>query len=225
MSKMIINVGIIDDDETKRTQIISNLLDGVEGAAEEIQEQYSGYELKPIELEILTDMDEMLEQIVENNINVLVVDYKLTSFENKVDYTGVRFAKRANSKFLDFPVFILTSFVSELYKHECFNAYQVFDFERYMDEEKEKIEINRKMIEQYLKHRNTIDEYKRELEGLLPRRGESEDIDRRILELDDFIERSYNGDGAIPSVIKKKLESEKFDTIISLLKELTQEEE
>lgn len=40
LGKTIINVGIIDDDETKRSQIMSKLDDFVDGASSEIKERY-----------------------------------------------------------------------------------------------------------------------------------------------------------------------------------------
>lgn len=222
MNKQKINIGILDDDETKRTQIISKLEDCVEGASEEIVEQYSYFELNPIELEIKADMEEILEQIIEEKINVLVVDYKLVSYETIVDYTGVNFANRINNKFFEFPVFILTSFETELYKKETFNAYQVFDFERYLNETKERIELNRKIIEQYLKYSRNLENGKRELNELLLREGESKQIDDRILELDDFLEKSIDGDNVIPLEMKKRLSDDKFDTVIELLKKYTE---
>lgn len=225
MNKYYINIGIIDDDETKRTQIISKLEDGVEDANEEIQEQYNEFVLNPIELEIKADMNEVLEQLVDKKIDVLVVDYKLASFETSVDYTGVKFAIRTNERFLDFPIFILTSFENELYKQESFNAYQVFDYERYLNEPAERIEVNRKIIEQHLKHKQQIEEYKNELNDLLLREGESKEIDARILELDDYLEKSLDGDSAIPKEIKKRLSDDKFDIMIDLLRKLTKEVE
>lgn len=223
MGKIIINVGILDDDETKRTQIISNLEDCVEDASEEIQDQYTSVELNPIELEIKADMDEVLERIREKKIDVLIVDYKLASFETLIDYTGVKFANRANEKFFEFPIFILTSFETELYKHESFNAYQVFDCERYLNDSAERIEINRKIIEQHLKYRKHIEDCRKELIELLSREGESKEIDDRILELDDFLEKSLDGDSAIPLETKKRLCNDKYDTVIELLRKFTAE--
>lgn len=224
MEKIRISVGIIDDDEAKRTQIMSNLEACVEDASEEIQDQYSMYELYPIELEIKADMNEVIDEIIENEINVLIVDYKLASYETVADYTGVKFANRTNDKFMDFPLFILTSFETELYKHESFNAYQVFDFERYMNEQAERIELNRKIIEQYLKYKNQIEKWKEELSELLQREGESDVVDKKIMELDHLLEKSFDGDNAIPDILKERLSNDKYETVIELLKKLTQED-
>ncbi len=59
--KNIINVGILDDDQTKRTQLMAVLALGVDDASEEIQQQYSDYELKPIELDITPDVKGIID--------------------------------------------------------------------------------------------------------------------------------------------------------------------
>lgn len=151
MEKTVINVGIIDDDETKRSQIMSKLEDFVQGASAEVKERYEDYSLNPIELEIKPRIEDMLEEIREKDIDALIIDYKLSSYEVSVEYTGVRFAEETDRKYLDFPVFILTSYEGELYQKEIFDAYKVYDFERYMNEEQERIEINGKIVEQCLK--------------------------------------------------------------------------
>lgn len=222
MEKKKINVGIIDDDRTKRTQIISCLENGVDSACEDVQEMYRDYVLNPIELEVSSDVDKIIEQIIEFEIDVLLVDYQLTSYESEVDYTGVGVAKKADGKYLEFPVFILTSFETELYKHEIFDATKVFDFERYMGEDKEQTELNRKIFEQYLMRKKNIEEKKRELYDLLPREGESQEIDDRIIELDTFIEKSLDGEAAISACKKKRLLSGQSDEILELLRKFVQ---
>lgn len=220
MEKKIINVGIIDDDETKRTQIISKLEDFVEGASAEIKERYEEYELNPIELEIKSDINDLLEQIVETEIDALIVDYKLSSYEVAVDYTGVGFANCTEKRFMGFPIFILTSFEAELYQKEIFDAYRVYDFERYLNDDNERIEINTKIVEQCIKRRKQIEEWKAELSELLPREGESKEINDKILLLDSNLEKSLDGEHAIPYTLKEKLTSDNFASILLKLDEL-----
>lgn len=224
MEKIKINVGIIDDDRTKRTQIISCLEAGVLSASEDVQEMYADYELNPIELELSESLEEVINQVVDNQIDVLLIDYQLTSYASSVDYTGVGVAQKADNKYLDFPVFLLTSFETELYKHEIFDATKVFDFERYMNDEKEQIELNRKIYEQYLMRKKNLSEKQRELYELLPREGESQEINDRILELDSFVEKSLDGENALTDEMKKRLLFKESDEIIDLLKKLVQED-
>lgn len=217
MEKTVINVGIIDDDETKRSQIMSKLEDFVQGASAEVKERYEDYSLNPIELEIKPRIEDMLEEIREKDIDALIIDYKLSSYEISVEYTGVRFAEETDRKYLDFPVFILTSYEGELYQKEIFDAYKVYDFERYMNEEQERIEINGKIVEQCLKRKRQIEEWKKQLEELLPRQGESKEIDERIMELDGRLERSFDGEHAMPRGMKEKLSGDGFMKLLAEL--------
>lgn len=223
MSEVIIRVGIIDDDDTKRTQIIGALQDCVTGASKEVIEQYSKYKLFPVELTIQSDVKELLDEIIEEKIDALIIDYQLSSYAPNVNYTGVSVADITDQKFLGFPTFVLTSYESELYKHEVFDAYKVFDFERYMDEDKERIELNKKIIEQYVKRQREIENKKNELNELLKIEGTSQDVDDRILELDDFLERSTDGEYAISKGVKKRLVDDKFDEMITLLRNVVRE--
>lgn len=217
MEKIKINVGIIDDDETKRTQIISALSDGVDGATEEIINQYRDYELVPIEMNIMPEIDDIITDVIDNNINVLLIDYQLSSFESRVDYTGVEIADKADNRFLGFPIFVLTSFEAELYKHEVFDSYKVFDFSRYMNDIMERIELNKKIIEQFLKREKEIEIKKKELDELLKETKRTPEMDDRIMDLDDFLERSLDGESALSKSQKKRLIDNRYDEVLDLI--------
>lgn len=225
MNKIHIKVGIIDDDETKRTQIISCLRDYVNEFPEDIIEQYRKYELVPVEIDILPDMNAVIDDIIEKEIDVLLIDYQLSSYDSHVNYTGVGVANRADQKYLGFPVFVLTSFEADLYKKEIFDAYKVFDFERYMHDDKERIEINKKLIEQCVKRRRDIENKREELNRLLKMEGTNQEIDDRILELDEFLERSLDGDNAISKSEKKRLLNSRYEELLKLLRKVVEEED
>ena len=175
-------------------------------------------------MELKTNISDLLEEIFEKNIHALVIDYMLSSYEVAVDYTGVKFAEETDKKYLGFPVFILTSYEEELYQKEIFDAYKVYNFERYMNDEQERIEINIKIVEQYIKRKRQIDEWKSQLEELLPRQGESKEIDAKILDLDSKIEMSLDGEYAIPKDLKEKLSGSNFEMLMSKLDTLLQGE-
>ena len=71
------------------------------------------------------------------------------------------------------------------------------------------------MIEQIKKHRIELENWKKELEDLLPHAGESAIIDERILELDSRLEKSIDGRGAISLPVKRDFTAEKIDELIS----------
>ncbi|MEW9924219.1 hypothetical protein AB2T63_03765 [Clostridium butyricum] len=208
-----LRIGIIDDDQSKITQIITRLMEGVKHSSPEKQDKYSKFEFIPIEIEIKEDINEMLNNVVEHNLDCVIVDYKLSSY-TVANYTGIEFAQTLEERVYDFPIFVLTSYEDDLFSNEIYNAYQVFDFERYLNEVCERTELHFKIIEQILKFQKQREKWKKELKSLLPLAGKTEEIDSRLLELDTKLERSINGTCAIPNKLKKDLDSNK---VIELL--------
>lgn len=202
--KELYHIGIIDDDPSKITQMITMIrlcCDDEDG--QPLKEKYANYKLNPIEITLEKTTDDMVERIVEADIDAVIIDYKLSS-QQSVSYSGVSLAKELNQRLWGFPVFVLTTYQDDLFDHELFDSYLVFDFDRYIGDDKERIEFNSKLIEQIKKYRIEMATCKSELESLLPRAGESASIDARILELDSQLERSVYGNAAIALPIKKR---------------------
>lgn len=207
--KELYHIGIIDDDPSKITQMITMIrlcCDDEDG--QPLKEKYANYKLNPIEITLEKTTDDMVERIVEADIDAVIIDYKLSS-QQSVSYSGVSLAKELNQRLWGFPVFVLTTYQDDLFDHELFDSYLVFDFDRYIGDDKERIEFNSKLIEQIKKYRIEMATCKSELESLLPRAGESASIDARILELDSQLERSVYGNAAIALPIKKILRRKK----------------
>lgn len=223
MEEIIFNIGIIDDDSSKITQIMTKLIEGLNKAKPEKISKYSIYKLNPIELKLSTEIEDVVQQVIENKLDCVLVDYKLSSYST-IDYTGIEFAKMLMERLHDFPIFILTSHEDDLFRNEIFNAYQVFDFSRYLNEDAERIELNFKIIEQILKNRNQKKLWEEEMKKLLPLAGKNNEIDGRILELDSYIERSINGKYKIPDKIKKDLQTDKLTELLKKIDILIEDE-
>lgn len=208
-----LRIGIIDDDKSKVTQIITRLIEGVDEASPEKQQRYCNYEFEPYELDINDDLNKMLEQIIELDLDCIIVDYKLSSYA-VADYTGIELAKNLEDRILDYPIFVLTSYEDDLFRKEVYNAYQVFDVERYLKEKSERIELHFKIIEQILKTQKQKAIWESEIKRLLPLAGSSEDIDSRLVELDTKLEKSINGTSSLPLKVKKDLNSNKLNEIL-----------
>jgi len=211
--KQVFKIGIVDDDSSKVTQIMIKLMEGFGQATYEKQNKYSMYQFNPIDLEIKDDIDDMIQQVINERLDCVLVDYKLSSYKN-VDYSGVEFAKALDEALFDFPVFIITSYEDDLFVNEIFNAYQVFDFARYLNEESERIELNYKIIEQILKTTKQRKKWEDEIKILLPLAGTSQEIDSKLLELDTKLEKSINGINSIPSKMKRDLDSNKLTELL-----------
>lgn len=128
-----------------------------------------------------------------------------------------------------YPIIVGKNFAVEVsymekMKYELFDSYLVFDFARYIAENEERVELNSKLIEQIKKHRAEMENWKEELESLLPRAGESATVDERILELDSKIERSIDGRAAISVPIKQGFVAEKINELISKIDQIIESE-
>lgn len=216
-------IGILDDDSSKVTQIMSKLMFGMAEASPEKKIKYDDFEFEPYEIKVQQDIQCMIDEVFKQELDCVLVDYKLSSYEI-VDFTGIEFAKHLEDTLYDFPIFILTSYEDDLFTNEIYNAYQVFDFDRYLSESSERIELNFKIIEQILKSSKLKEQCEQELCKLLPLAGNSEEIDSRIMELDTKLEKSINRKYSIPEKVKKDLETSKLNELIEKIDKILDKE-
>ncbi|MBW4080267.1 hypothetical protein [Paenibacillus sp. S150] len=221
--EQILKIGIVDDDSGKITQIMTRLIQGFEGASPEKKQKYSKFKFDPIEIELNEDLNQTIADILKTRLDCLLVDYKLSSYQN-VDYTGIEIAKALEKELYDFPVFVLTSYDDDLFTNEIYNAYQVFDFDRYMSEEQERVELHFKMIEQILKTEKQKEYWEQELRKLLPLAGTSDEIDTKILELDSMLEKSIDGGHVLSEGVRKALSSNKISELLAKIDEVLEKE-
>lgn len=218
-----IKIGIIDDDNSKVTQIMTYLLYGMKDASKPKADRYANIKFDVVEIEPTPSMEDITSIITEQKIDAVLIDYNLSSYAT-ISYTGVQLAKYIQEKFFEFPLFILTSYEDELYEQEVFDAYQIFDFERYLSEPLERVELHYKLIEQVTKYQKQIELWKDEIKRLLPQKGKNAEVDTRILELDGKLEKSIDGHSAIPDAVKHTLQSNKLDELIDKIDLLLKEE-
>lgn len=217
------SIGIIDDDSTKITQLLTYLdlgWDDEDGNL--LKKKYEGVVLSPIEIKLESNEEEMVHKVYETKPDALIIDYKLSSQEN-IAYSGVSLAEAIDAKLHDFPIFILTSFQDDVYSKECFDVYQVFDFERYIGDQNERLEINSKIVEQIRKYNRMILQWKSELAELIPLKGTSISIDDRIVELDTWIENSIDGLSALSPKMKRDLGSNHIQELIAKIDSIINE--
>lgn len=221
---MVYNIGIVDDDATKITQLITYLRLGwndIEGNL--IKEKYKDVKLNPMELELKDNLTEMVKKVYESKLDALIIDYKLSSQQN-ISYTGIELVEAIQEKLFQFPIFVLTSYQDDLFLKECFDVYQVFEFDRYINDKDERIELNSKIVEQIKKYRNSILSWKKELFELLPDGGKNCKIDERIIELDTRIEKSIDGVSSLSEKMKADLGQNRIQTLIDKIDKLIDKE-
>ena len=102
-------IGIVDDDRSKVTQIITHLCSNWQSSTDTKLSKYSDYQLIPEEISLCADMDEVVAEIIEKKVECAIIDYRLSSY-GSVGFTGVDLAKRLNSTKHGFPIFLLTAY-------------------------------------------------------------------------------------------------------------------
>ena len=219
----ILKIGIIDDDSTKITQIMTRLLEGWDTASVEKRTKYSEYQLSPIEIPVCSNMEDTSDLLKQNQVDCVLIDYRLSSYTT-VNYTGIDLANYLSNLWRSFPIFVLTSYEDDIYAKEIFDVYQVFNFDRYLNDTDERIELNTKVIEQILKYRKERIAWEQELIELLPRAGENAQIDARIIQLDGFVESAVDGAHSIPAEVKRQLAGGKIDSLLEKLDRLIEKE-
>ena len=176
-----------------------------------------------MELELKDNLTEMVKKVYESKLDALIIDYKLSSQQN-ISYTGIELVEAIQEKLFQFPIFVLTSYQDDLFLKECFDVYQVFEFDRYINDKDERIELNSKIVEQIKKYRNSILSWKKELFELLPNGGKNCKIDERIIELDTRIEKSIDGVSSLSEKMKADLGQNRIQTLIDKIDKLIDKE-
>ncbi len=207
-------IGVLDDDDSKIIEVVDKL----NHAFDHIPE-YGNYTLAPVQIEVSTDKDATVGEIMSQNIECMLVDYKLSSFKN-AGYTGVEIANELwrHRKYL--PVFMLTSFDEDMYVHELFSAFQIFNYERYLSDGREQDDIHKKIVREIEMNKKRIAEWERELIELLNHQGENAEVDSRIIELDSKLESAIDRQNAIPFKTKQDLSESALLRLVNTLDRL-----
>ena len=200
----LVNVLIIDDEKIKINQLSQQL--------KRMSYEKGGdiYKIIPQSLDLPYDMEDIIKYIRQNSTNAVIIDYKLNS-KSDVQYNGVELSQYIRENLNEYPMFILTSFDYDVYNNELCDSYYIFDYVKIEKNPEELKEFTKKIIEQVLVINKKIDFWKKELVELLPKKGESAEIDSRILEIDNKLELALGGErSGIPPKTKKDL----FDNTI-----------
>ena len=224
MSNIIYRVGIVDDDTTKITQLITFLrLCCCDEYGNSINPKYAKYSFEPISVNIESTDDNMIDSLLNHHLDAVIIDYKLAS-QKSISYSGVTLAKALAEKLYNFPIFVLTSYQDDLFTRELFDSYLVFDFYRYVNDDAERLELNSKIIEQIIKYRTEKEDWKRELLNLISQAGSSVEIDERILELDSRLEKSVDGKSSLSEKLKRELTSDRVQLLIDRIDRIIESE-
>lgn len=178
--------------------------------------------LEPITLFPLGDLDEMIENIIKIAPDALISDYRLnelkTDIKYNVPYNGVDLVEEFQRIRNLFPCFVLTALDDEaVNSSNDVNIVYVKNILYNKEEGNAKAKFLDRVISQIEHYKNKIESYKQELSSLIEMRKKGEAdilVENRIIELDDFLEKSIDGKSVIPAEFKTLTNSNKLDNIL-----------
>lgn len=171
-----------------------------------------------------SDLEDMIQRIDEIAPNAIVCDFLLNEIKvdikHTVKYTGSDLVNEYQRQRPAFPCFVLTSHDDEaVVKSDDVNIVYVKDL-LHNGEPEAKAKFYSKIEEQINKYRKSIDEAQKELSALLERKkntGLTPDENERMVDLDDFLEKSLDSYSAMPKDLKR---SETLDMLSQLIKDV-----
>ncbi len=196
---------------------------------EEFVEKFQAkVKLEPITMLPLADLDEMIESIIKIAPDAIISDYRLnelkTDIKYNVPYNGVDLVEEFQTIRNLFPCFVLTAIDDEAVNNSNdVNIVYVKNILYNKEEGNAKAKFLDRVISQIEHYRNRIENCKKELTELIEvRKNGLADIsiENRIIELDDFLEKSIDGKSVIPPEFKTLTNSTKLDNLLNKVDQL-----
>ena len=210
--------------------------DTLQDFEEFVEKFHSKIKLEPIAKFPLSNLEEMIECIIKIAPDAIISDYRLnelkTDIKYNVPYNGVDLVEEYQRIRNDFPCFVLTALDDEaVNSSNDVNIVYVKNILYNQEEGNAKAKFLDRVISQIEHYKNRIESYKQELAELIEirKKGEADiSVENRIIELDDFLEKSIDGKSVLPSEFKTLTNSNKLDTILNkvdlLLKKIDEDD-
>ena len=161
-----LNIAILDDDKTKISRIKTKFVQQNDQNTEIYNDNYANYILNLIPIDVEQDCEQIIEEIITSHFDGIIIDYDFTSFA-KTPNNGVKIAHQINKKISEYPLFILTAYEKQLFDNEMFDAYQIYNYDNYLNNVNATKEFHSRLIEQILKSRKQKHLWEVELKTLL----------------------------------------------------------
>lgn len=173
------------------------------------------------------DIDTMIDRIEDIHPDAIITDYLLndikTDVHENISYTGVDLVVQYRAMRPNFPCFVLTSYdddavcdvddVNLIYVKKLLSG----------EDTSLKSKFYEKIYFQIKKYKASIDQAQVELKNLLEKRNKgiiSLDEEQRLIDLDDFLEKSLDNYHAVPAEMKKLSNIKNMSVMIEKLDEV-----
>jgi len=182
------------------------------------------------------DLDNMIEHIIKINPDALITDYRLNEMKTDIDYNvpydGVELVEELLKIRSGFPCFVLTAFddLAVSASEDVNKVYIKNILHNNKEESKAKVKFLDRVINQVEHYQTKIANSEKELIQLIKlRKSGSAKIsdEKRIIELDDFLESVIDRKNSIPPEFKKLSNDERLNELLakvdSILKKVNNE--
>lgn len=180
----------------------------------------------------LGDLNEMLDCIIKINPDAIITDFKLNdsreSISYNVPYNGTELVQAFQSIRDSFPCFVMTAFDDlAISEGEDVNIVYIKNI-LYKDEKesKAKAQFLDRVLCQISHHKSKIKDAEDELQKLIELRQSGHaniNDEKRLIELDHFLENSIDKRSSIPEDFKTLSNSDKLSDLISAVDKLLDE--
>jgi hypothetical protein len=176
----------------------------------------------------LEDLDDMIQFILKTNPDAIITDFMLNDIKEDIKYNVPYNGVELMEKFLQireaFPFFVLTSF-DDLAVNESDDVNKIYikNLLHNKEETKAKATFLDRVVCQIVNYKSKIDNYENELLRLIELRKEgnaSIDIEKRIIELDDLLEKAIDRRSVIPIEFKELSNFKSLEQMLSKVDEL-----
>ena len=169
-----------------------------------------------------SNMDDMVSRIIQINPDALITDYRLnekrTDINYNVPFNGVELVEEFQSIRNYFPCFVLTAVDDEAVNNsDDVNIVYIKNILYNKEEGKAKAKFLDRVISQIEHYKSRIERARAEIVELiqLKQNGQANfQIESRIIELDNFLEKSVDATSSIPIEFKQFSNTQRLDNIL-----------
>ena len=176
------------------------------------------FDVVTYELNENTTLESLFREVLESGVSALVIDYDLKDKEF-VRFNGEEIVDKINEELHNFPLIIFTA-----YEDEALDAVEdpniVYEKEGMGDEKQTLLKRIRIKIDSYRKNLDESEEELLKLTEKSDREGLSAWEEDRMIELDNFLEKSVSKRDKIPSAWKRPGGLEKLNELVRKTDEL-----
>jgi len=173
-----------------------------------------------VKITLKKNIDTVVNDIFKEKVNAVVIDYDLRDQNSRINYQGSDIFEKINNRLNDFPAFILTSHVGDA-EEKTLDVNAIYDRDL-IDDNQENIFLKRirRQITNYL---NKIEESESELKKLRKIKKPNLAQEEKIIELDNYLEKSLSKGSQLPNSLKKTTDIQKLSKLISETEKLIAE--